>query len=287
MENSPLEDFNFMDVKLPFKRDPKFMYIEEVFKIFMTCMMQNLNLSVELSKTQKYDLDSNELIPSKIFNNLMLVHPLSINSTYEDEVSDNDLVKFCTLFNNYMNKHERFKLYQNTNKDPIEYTFDFLHYLFIPVRLDISSISKEIKINSLRKWLTICFVLPFSKGYTENYVNTIFKIDLLPIAFTSISEDRNKLENMMRLDIDFIAKKTISTIYGEKNSTQIFIRLFANMIYFISIDILKKYCPNISECIRINPNYDGSWLNPYDPMVNEQISSLQEGLTKLFSVKRV
>ena len=48
---------------------------------------------------------------------------------------------------------------------------------------------------------------------------------------------------------------------------------------------MKKYCPNYPECYRINPNYDGTWLNTFDPIFSEHLLELNN-LTQLLSTKQ-
>ena len=82
-----------------------------------------------------------------------------------------------------------------------------------------------------------------------------------------MAEAGSKIEKLKSINDNF-AQITIARVYNEQNPTQIFVRIYMNIVLMASIEIMKKYCPNYPECYRINPNYDGTWLNPLDLIRN-------------------
>ena len=69
---------------------------------------------------------------------------------------------------------------------------------------------------------------------------------------------------------------SLGNIFNNQNSTQIFIRTFAMVLLQMFIEIIKIWNPVIQECVKINPNYNGEWINPFDPMFNEQIGDIRK-----------
>ena len=92
-------------------------------------------------------------------------------------------------------------------------------------------------------------------------------------------------QQMMNMRHDFIVK-SLQTSYTTSNSMMVYLRVYTNTLLLVSIEILKKWCPNISECMRINPDFDGQWINPFDMIVNEQISFIQD-MVKITKTEKI
>jgi hypothetical protein len=75
---------------------------------------------------------------------------------------------------------------------------------------------------------------------------------------------------------DRLAIKSIGTAYNDTVAVIRFIRTFMHASLMCTTEILKRYCPNYHRCVQINPNYDGSWINPFDSMFTEQYSELMK-----------
>ena len=221
----------------------------------------------------------------RVFNSLLITSPVSTNTLNKSELTDEQFNIITGTFKNYVDKNQATKMsyYAKGISDPIDLMWEFCHYFFVPVRLQHDTIPRMIRINSLRKWLTICFTLPFVRNYTDKFVTAINNIQFLQAIYDKLIDDPNKIDKIKGIDADF-AKISIARVYNESNPTMIFVRVCMNIILMASIEIMKKYCPNYPECYRINPNYDGSWLNAFDPIYSEHLMELNN-LTQLVSTK--
>ena len=274
-DKSLIDSLNMITSRLSFKNDPKWLQIDTTIKILVYTLIQNINTCINLYNAQKYVADDTTTA-GVIFNGVFANHPQATNTTFSDEINDNDLMNFCVIFKNNMDKDSRLGVYSRNIQDPVLCTFEFIHYLFIPVRMDVSTLTDEMKINHLRKFITILCFLPYMEGYTQKYIAAINNTEFMQKVHSTIMNRTNNIANqMMAMKSDFIFK-SLQINYTHNNSMMIYLRVYCNILLLISMEILKKWCPNIIECMRINPNFDGAWVNPFDSVVNEQIQSLQD-----------
>ena len=282
--------FGFMNTKVKFKDDPKFIHIDETLKCLTYIFMHHLDIWISLCQNNTNSgtgyASMADIDAGKVFNNLLITMPMSSNATNKTEITDEQFNLVAQTFRNYIDRNPSSKMnyYAKGFNDPIECMWEFCHYLFVPVRLQHDTIPKMMKINSLRKWLTVSFTLPFVRNYTDKYLNAINNIQFLQAIYDKLIDDPTKIEKLKSIDDNF-AQITIARVYNEQNPTQIFVRIYMNIVLMASIEIMKKYCPNYPECYRINPNYDGAWLNPFDPIFSEHLLELNN-LTQLLSTKQ-
>lgn len=285
--NNAADCFDFNNLRLEYSKDPKFIYIEESFKCLLVAVIQNLGITAKLIKNQSFS-DCEKLDAGDIFNGLMIKnysHHNSLSADHEcgpDEVSDDDLVAIGTLFKQQVESQLHLKPFVVGQPDPIKCLFDLLHYFFIPIRLDCDTIPENIKLQSLREWITLVMTLPFQTVYSSQYEKSINGIVFLQEATEKMLTNEQVLSRISSVSPDFITK----TIARNRttNPTQHFIRLVGHMIIILSIETLRKYCPNIVECCRINPSYNGVWLNlAFDNMFQQQVSEITK-ITECFEI---
>ena len=281
--------FGFMNTKVKFKDDPKFIHIDETLRCLTYVFMHHMDIWISLCQNNintgtGYNTMS-EIDAGRVFNNLLITSPMSTNTLNKSEITDEQFNNICQTFKNYVDKNTSSKMitYAKGINDPVDLMWEFCHYFFVPVRLQHDTIPKMMKINSLRKWITVSFTLPFVRNYTDKYLNAINNIQFLQAIYEKLRDDPNKIDKLKSINDDF-AKISIARAYNESNPTMIFIRICMNIILMSSIEIMKKYCPNYPECYRINPNYDGQWLSPFDPIFSEHLMELNN-LTQLLSTK--
>lgn len=277
---------DFMDLRLSFRDDPKFVHLEDTLKALIYSVANNLSVPINIVKNQHFMEGNMDIKAGIIYNNYMMRNPYNTNTTHADEITDDAINIIATVFKTTMEKNDRLKIYALEIDDPLECMFEFCHFLFIPVRFQISTLSKDIKINSLRKWLTVISSLPLNKSYTSKYIDAISNIQKLHQISDKLLEDESIVKKIESLNYEFIRKAVSSMSYASMtiNPTLAFIKLYGNIILIATLEILKVWCPNILECIRINPNYDGSWINPFDQMCNDQYTEITK-LMQLFNTK--
>ena len=290
-KNSQLQDtLNFINnMHISFKDDPKYINLDTSLRIFIFSLIKFIRTAAALKNAQNYTLDD-ETTAGTLYNGIYITHPYSSNTTFTDEISDADFNGFCVIFKNNIDE-TKLSAYSKGINDPRLCTFEFLHYLFIPVRMDISTLSEDLKINCLRKFLTVVMFLPYMEEYTDRYLTALNNIEFIKKVHQTIFQDiagssaSNITEKMINLNVDFIVK-SLQTSYTTSNSMMVYLRVYTNLIILICIEILKKWCPNINECIRINPDFDGAWVNPFDAIVNDQLQYIQD-LTKYTKTEKL
>lgn len=283
-------NFAFMSNRVRLKDDPKFVNIEETIKCLAYVFTRHMDIWLSIAQ---YNIDSNavfDIDAGKVFNQLIASSPMPQNLSNRNELTDDQFNKvvqtFKTYFDNPKNNSLKLAHYSKSYKDPISCMWEFCYYLFVPVRLDPISIPQDVKINSLRKWLSVAFALPFMKSYTDKYVNAINNIPYLQSVYDKFIDNPTFVERFIQLDESF-ARDTINRLSNPNlNPTKTFLRVFMNVFLNASIEIMRKYCPNYVECFRINPNYDGAWINPFDSVFTDQVSELG-GLSVLFQTQEI
>lgn len=281
--------FNFMNTRVNFKDDPKFIHLDETLRCLTFVFIHHIDIWIAICQENinsgtGYNAMS-DIDAGKVFNNLLITSPMSTNTLNKSEITDDQFAQICTTFRAYVDKNPDTKMQHHAKgiNDEVDLMWEFCHYFFVPVRLQHETIPKIMRINSLRKWISVAFSLPFVKTYTSKYINAVNNIPYCQAIYDKLIDDPGKIEKLKGID-DSFARISINRMYNESNPTMIFIRICMNMVVLASVEIMKKYCPNYPECYRINPNFDGSWLNPFDPIYSEHLLELNN-LTQLLSTK--
>ena len=280
--------FGFMALNIKFKDDPKFIHLDDTLKCLAYCFIHHLDIWVQLANAQATSewgtslISTSNIDAGRIYNNLMVSQPFGGGYVSNTELTEAQYETVVLTFNRAIEKQPKLAFMAKKITDPYECMWEFCHYLFIPVRLHHDSIPKDIRMNSLRKWVNVVFTLPFIRVYSEKYVNAIKNVTFIQDVLNKLMDDPKKVERFMQI-VDTWIFDCISRTYNKENPTQIFIRLYMNVLIIASVEILKKYCPNYHACIAVNPEYDGAWLNPFD---NQHMEHLQEinKLTALVAV---
>jgi hypothetical protein len=188
----------------------------------------------------------------------------------------------CETITSSLKHNRKLSHYAKDFDNPIDCAWEFYHYFFVPVRIRYKTIPKDIQHNSLRKWLSIIFTIPFIENYSNKYITLERNILELDKFYTVLTNHPEKTDTFMKLEEKWIAM-TIGKTFRQDNNSQVFIRVVMFLVLIISREILIKYCPCIQECLLHNASYDGSWLQVLDPLHRTQvdmINSLKE-LTKV------
>ena len=272
-------DFDFNELRLEYSKDPRYIYMEESFKCLTCSVIANLSISQKLVKEQTFE-GCDKLDAGDIFNGLMIKN--HNGTAHSDELSNDDLMSIATVFKQQVERQSHLKIYANQATDPINCLFDMMHYFFVPVRLDVDTVPEPIKFQSLKKWLTLVMTLPFQQIYSSQYEKSINGIYFLHEATEKMLSNEQVLQRISSVQPDFIIKTIARN--RTSNTTQHFIRLVGHLIIVLSIEVLRKYCPNIVECCRINPSYNGVWLNlAFDNIFQQQVSELTK-ITECFEI---
>ena len=249
---------NDIILKQSISDNPLYVYMEDTFKCFVYSLIHNIKI-IKVS-----DFTSTIIHGGDVYNNIFVS---------EQGINDEDLKKIAVDFKLVTETNNKLKNY--VFDDPIENLFELTRFFFIPVRLDTSTLNESLKYKSLKSFISTISTLEFNTIYLSKYTTIINNIQNLQKIVNMINNSSGMVEKIEKLQDGYIFD-SLGNIYNEKNSTQLFIRTFGMILIQMSIEIVKRYNPIILECIKINPNYNGEWINPFDPIFNEQISDIRK-----------
>ena len=222
------------------------------------------------NKNNKIDFKSSD----SVFQHAGLFYNILQSSKAIEVYDDKDFYNLCLTFKNSLNASRKFSFIANKFPDPIKCFIYFTKYLYIPVRVDVSSIPDDKQKEYARTWLSTITLLLFIRNYFIKFSTIIPTIDTyyqsLETAMT-----KPKVEAALKgLDLGTI-ENFLTHKFNPNHKTAIYFATMMKIIYNASIEIIRKFCPNYPAAKYINPNYDGSWLSPLDMDVNNQIKQIQ------------
>lgn len=262
---------------VPFKNDTIFVEIKDIIYSLMYALVNNIDIVGKYSLLMKTNDDSfNVSNAGNCYNTLFL--------TNNFELTDEEFTKISLSFRNVLNNNSKFKMLVSKIPDSINLIVFFTKYLYIPVRLDFNSIPDGLKIKYCKQYImTLCIL--FNNNYIEKYISTLPELDIYKRCWESLLKnnkiDENICANMKRaatyevLKNNCLVKPKESDAQRRGHPTHVFYNYMFNLLITISLEIIKKFCPNYYQCKEINPKYDGSWVSPLDDDVNVQISQIQ------------
>ena len=252
-----------------YETDLSFTEMKNISHYLIFALSKNINSLVAISKRQTFD-DSSKINPFQdagtLYNLTLVLNTISL-------INDSELAQIANTFKTIM-MSSKYKNVSEKLTDPLKHLMYFTKYMYIPVRLNYSSIPQYLQINYLKSWLTILVILTTKTDYINKFQSVYKNIDVYKrcLDILLINEDtRTKLSATPFQSIENI----LITCAAPNNGLHNFIQLLSKFIFHINIEIVNKFCPNFNICQTINKNYDGTWLSPLDPDVNEQLSKLK------------
>lgn len=271
--------------------DAFLVHLDKTANILCRMMVKNIKIFLELLYYQsnnilnKYDQTSFlEIGAGDIFNNYICLYPTAKNSDNSVLINDKNFAQLAFSFTQIAKTFPQIKMLINEyNDDYPTIMWECCKYFIVPIRLNYQTIPPIEKENVLRKWLSTAFTLPFFNTYTNrfsgSYPNPVTLLQKLYSIFLNIKNGEvsftNVTDNIEKLD-DKVIDTFMGPINSENNMMLISFKMVMTIMLFSSIDIVKKYCPNIKECKQINPNYNGSWIDSFDKTVSEQINNINK-----------
>lgn len=265
-----------LDIK--FSDDPKFQHLQDTLRVLAYVFTHHIDLWLQMYRNLNFMLTGfTNLTASMFFNHLMK------SNAESSEISKEHFNIVANTFVEAIKQTPTLKRYVENDGDAVLTMWKFCHYLFVPVRLNEDTIPLDVKVNSLKRWITTVFVIPFNIEYTSKFSNLIKRYNVIHDGIEKMT-DMAIQQFKTNIKIDWI-NKIINDYYNVGQFTQEFIRTFMYVLVLSSIDILKKYNPFVKEACAINPNYDGRWIPSFgDEMINIQLRKINE-LTPLVKLR--
>jgi len=257
-----------------FRDDPKFVHLDDTLRCLGYVFTHHIDIWINLAKAQTSVKTMSDIHAGKIFNGLLVTSPRSTNRGDNPlEINDDDFSAVLFTFQQCVNKNLKLQHYAELIKDPIDCMWDFCFYFIAPVRLAKNTVPRDVVMNSLRKWLSVSFVLPFITTYANKYQNIIASVDFINSVYGKISESEDRMGTIKSIPFEHIVA-CIGKKWNPNNTSHLLVRTFMHIFLMATSEIIKKYCPNIADCYRLNPTYDGTWIDEYDRMFDEHIRKL-------------
>lgn len=268
-------EFEFMNVSVRLTDDTKFINIHETLTALTYTFVKHMKVWMYIrSKYNDTSLLTGpnlEIDAGRVYNNLF------ITQGSDKEISQDVFQSVCDTFREFINRNTQLRLnhYVRNINDSFETMWTLCKYFFVPSRLNDMTIPKDIRIKSLRKWISVVFVLPFIRDYDEKFANVIPSFHIIPNVYEKFMNNSAQIDRLMKTG-DSLANSSIGTVYNENVSVIVFIRTFMHTALMCTTEILKRYCPNYDRCVQINPDFDGTWINFFDSVYTEQYSELMK-----------
>lgn len=264
----------------PFLRE-----LPSIISIVVRSFLQHLDIFVNLYRRQEKTLFQGVLDGSKLFNSIYSMMQLSKSSssaTINDE-------EFNTLISSLVSRIgqastiNRYITSLNPQTD-IDKVFEVVKWLIVPIRLNTRTIPSNERELILKSWFSIVFTLPLNPEYITGYsnaypihsesANTLFRTVL-----SDSSQARSAISQIQSLG-DEIINAALSSGRITNNTYRV-IRGVTVMFIITSVDIIQKFCPNLSSCIAVCSEFDGRWIEPLDMVVNDQLQTISRYIQRL------
>lgn len=277
------------DIELTYDpaKDPILERLDEVIKCLGYVMIKNLGswfkiLQNQINTTDPFhtkDSSNGNLDAGVIYNSLLMSSPVASNITNVCELVNKEWELVVNSFHEAALENTRLRSTAVRYKDPEECMWELCHYFFIPVRVNVKSIPKNVRDNSLRKWVNIAFVTPFVPNYRMKYANVISRLDFIQTVHDAFITEPAKMESIMASDYRKI-ESCLGRRYSPKSQLHLFLRKSLNIMMFSCSEMIKAWCPCLAECVQINPQFNGEWCNRFDPMLITQLSMIDAAVGK-------
>lgn len=221
-------------------------------------------------KNNKIDFKSS----SAVFQNAGIFYNAIQTSKAIELYSDNEFAELCLSFKNSLTMNRSFNLLANKFPDPIKCFIYFTKYLYIPVRIDISTIPEDKQKEYAKYWLSCISLLLYVRNYSIKFNTVIPTLDTYYQCLESTNTRPELIDKFKAIKLEQI-QSYLTHKFDPSHKAAIFYATMMKIIYNASIEIIRKFCPNYPAVKYINPNYDGAWLSPLDYDVNNQIKQIQ------------
>lgn len=270
--NQDIFDFN-----IQYKNDIAFTQMKDVMYHILTAITANFDKFKAMIERQNIDFKSS----GSVFSNAGYFYNNAQTSPAVKPYTDEEFENICMVFRTNLLKSSKFSIIALKFEDPIKCFVYFTKYLYIPVRLDSSTLPERMQKEFARWWITCISILLTLELYTVKFNSTIPTLDLYHECMRKAFQDEVMLGKLKLQTIDKIENYLISR-YDPNHKVSVFYATMAKIIYNASIEIIEKFCPNYRIVKNINPKYDGAWLSPFDSDVNDQKAHIRKCITDIF-----
>ena len=217
---------------------------------------------------------------SPVFQNAGLFYNAIQASSAITIYTDQEFSNLCLFFKNSLAMNRTFNALANRFPDPIKCFIYFTKYFYIPVRMDVVSIPEDKQKDYAKWWISTISLLLYVHNYTIKFNTVIPTLDTYYQCLESVASRPEILEKFKTQTLEKL-QAYLTHKFNATNTGAIFYATMMKLIYNMSIEIIRKFCPNYPATKLINPNYDGSWISPFDTDVMNQIKQIQQCISNI------
>lgn len=252
-----------------FDTDISFTEMKNISHYLIHSLLKHINIVIDVSKRQNSESTSN-INP---FQDAGLLFNLSLVLNSIVQISDNEFAQIANTFKSDL-MNSKYRNVSEKIMDPVKHLMYFTKYMYIPARLNYNTIPSYLQLQYIKSWLTIIIILVTKQEYINKYQTVYKNLDIYKRCLDVLMQNedtRIKMSNTPLASVENI----LSTAPAPNNGLHNYIQLLSKFIFHINIEIINKFCPNYNACQTVNKKYDGVWLSPLDPDINEQLSKLK------------
>lgn len=255
-----MDDLNF-DILLNTDFIDEIFYksLDDVLRVLITLAMRNIQ-EINARATDHLFTSSNDV--GLIYNELV-INPMLIKMT-------TDMDRIADQFQQILLLDTKLSYYAK-QFTPIDCMYEACNYFFMPLRIDKQTVPLQVRNDSLKLWwnvvMSVCLNITFMDRYKE--YTDVSSLHQFVDSINSNPDTCEKLANIPYRKVDNATSPS-----ENKNGTSRACMTYGWLMVAASREVIKKWCPNISEAKRRKPEYDGVWMVPSDTILEEQMQKL-------------
>lgn len=266
-------------------QEPFLIYINDVFKILCRVLLKNFGIFAKLHYHQVTNLFRNSKSlymvtdAGDVYQYLRSKFTSPKNTTVEYVLKDDEFESICLSFIQQIRDYPKINGCVSKYPDDFDKIWEVCKFLILPVRVNSQSIPRNEKERILRLWMSVSFCIPMLEIYNNKYLPygaNVQALRTLPKIILTNDDKKLNFEVIKRLQAsdNLIIETFVSPTAADNKTNKIF-KTYMFILVCVSIEIINKSCPNLTECKAINPNYDGQWIYVFDDYVGQQIKKIQ------------
>ena len=291
--NSNDEILDVLSTTIDISKEPFLLRISDVTKVLCRMLIKNLDIFMRLfyyqsksifarsNKLTFYSLDAGD-----IYQSFRMQYPSAKNKLSQTILLDSDFARLSLTFTEEIKHFVTLNTFTEGIENPTELMWEVLKYMMIPVRINPVTIPVEERERILRFWLSTIFTLPLLDSYNEKHFHYQKAVSAIRSLYPALKLQEEKESSIPTFNVQKLNELAsipsevvdyyVSPITPGKNRLDLIFRTYMYIAFHAMIDIIRKPCPNLSECKSINPDYQGDCIEMLDECVNAQIKKLQE-----------
>ena len=273
LTSKPQDIFEF---NMQYKNSIAFTEMKEIMTHLLYTITFNLDIFTKFIEKQRIKSEDSD----NIINNAGDFFNISQTSEIIDLYSDNEFYELCSTFHKSISESKKIGIVARKMEDPVRAFIYFTKYMYIPVRVDVSTIPDKVLLSTAKRWLSILSILVQSTGYTGKYINIFKGLEVYHTCFKQILTNPSIRSKFKSQNIEKI-NSYLANSFDINHKISLFYITLTKLIYSINTEVIHKYCPNYLFVKSINPKYNGVWISPLDPDVNNQYSHIQACISLL------